>query len=167
MKYIAYLVICLVLIGCLLYVIREPILLAIGNFLIVQDPLQPADVIHVIGGTRLSDRLRHSIIQTGLWKISVLYGWLVCCRFRKCHADRSTQLSIEQGIPADAIRGDSYPVTSTYQEAERLKLWIDQTQTPVHSVIIVSDPHRMPARPMGLQASAWGKCETDYGPCSI
>jgi uncharacterized SAM-binding protein YcdF (DUF218 family) len=142
LKYIVYLVIYLILIGSLLYMIREPVLLAIGNFLIVQDPLQPADVIHVISG--LDHRTNYAIqLYEGGYGEYLFFtgGW--CPEIQGVHAERSTQLSLEQGVPVSVIRSDSYPVTSTYQEAERLKLWIDQSQTAIQSVIIVSDPHHM------------------------
>jgi uncharacterized SAM-binding protein YcdF (DUF218 family) len=142
MKYMVYLILSLVLTASLIYIFHNSILLAIGNFLIVQDRLQPADVIHVISGL---DHRTHYAIQ--LYKqgygtyLFFTGGW--CAEIQGVHADRSTQQSIEQGIPADAIGADAYQVTSTYQEAQRLKLWIDQSHTPIHSVIIVSDPHHM------------------------
>jgi hypothetical protein len=33
-----------------LFAVREPVLLAIGDYLIVRDELRPADVIHVLTG---------------------------------------------------------------------------------------------------------------------
>ncbi len=142
MRNIAYLVIGLVLAGCLIYIFREPILLTIGNFLIIQDSLQPADVIHVISGPDYRTFYAIQLYKQGYGKyLFFTGGW--CAEIQGVHADRGTQLSIEQDIPAGAIASDPYPVTSTYQEAERLKIWIDQTHTIVHSVIIVSDPHHM------------------------
>jgi uncharacterized SAM-binding protein YcdF (DUF218 family) len=142
LKYAAYLAGCLVLVGSLLYMFHTSILLAIGNFLIVQDPLQPADVIHVISGLDHRTYYGIQLFKQGYGKyLFFTGGW--CAEIQGVHADRSTQLSIEQGIPTDAIRADSYQVTSTFQEAERLKLWIDQTHTPVHSIMVVSDPHHM------------------------
>ena len=34
-------------------------------------------------------------------------------------------------------------VTSTYSEVEELKTWIDQSPTPIRSVMVVSDPFHM------------------------
>ena len=39
-----------VLLGMALFLARKPILQIIGDFLVVQDELRPADVIHVISG---------------------------------------------------------------------------------------------------------------------
>jgi uncharacterized SAM-binding protein YcdF (DUF218 family) len=116
--------------------------MALGNFLIVQDRLQTADVIHVISGPDYRTFYGIQLFKQGYGKFLFFTGgW--CAEIQGVHADRGTRLSIEQGVPASAIRADSYQVTSTFQEAERLKLWIDETQTPLHSVIVVSDPHHM------------------------
>ena len=48
-----------VIVGVLLFGAREPILLAVGDFLVIQDRLQPADVIHVISG--LDERTDYAI----------------------------------------------------------------------------------------------------------
>lgn len=142
MKYALYLVLTLVLIASLIYIFHDSILLAVGNFLIVQDPLQPADVIHVVSGLDHRTLYAIQLYKQGYGKnLFFTGGW--CAEIQGVHADRSKQQSLEQGIPAEAIGEDPYQVISTYQEAERLKLWIDQSPTPVHSVIIVSDPHHM------------------------
>jgi uncharacterized SAM-binding protein YcdF (DUF218 family) len=142
MKFPVYLVICLVLIGGLIYIFYNRIFLAIGNFLIIQDLLQPADVIHVISGPDYRTAYGIQLYKQGYGKyLFFTGGW--CAEIQGVHADRSRQQSLEQGVPSSAIGSDAYQVTSTFQEAERLKLWIDQTPIPVHSVIIVSDPHHM------------------------
>ena len=38
------------LLGATLLLIHEPVLLAVGDFLVIQNELQPADVIHIISG---------------------------------------------------------------------------------------------------------------------
>lgn len=142
MKSLAYLAVSLALIGGLIYIFRVPILLAIGDFLIVQDQLQPADVIHVVSGPDYRVDYDLELYKQGYGKyLFFTGGW--CDKIQGVHADRSRQQAVEQGIPESVIVSDSYQVISTYQEAERLKLWIDQTHTPVRSVIIVSDPHHM------------------------
>lgn len=142
MKYFIYAVIGLVLIGGLVYSFRERILLAIGNFLIIQDQLEPVDVIHVISGPDHRTAYGIQLYNEGYAKyLFFTGGW--CAEIQGVHADRSRQQSLEQGIPASAIGSDSYQVTSTYQEVERLKVWIDQSQIPIRSIIVVSDPHHM------------------------
>lgn len=142
MKLLVYLLVCLSLIGFLVLLFREPILLKLGNFLIIQDSLQPADVIHVISGPGYRTNYGIQLYKQGYAKnIFFTGGW--CSEIQGVHADRGRQQAIEQGIPAAAVGTDPYPVISTYQEAERLKLWIEQTHMPVHAIIVVSDPHHM------------------------
>ena len=38
------------LLGAMAFLFREPVMLAIGDYLVIQDDLKPADVIHVIAG---------------------------------------------------------------------------------------------------------------------
>jgi uncharacterized SAM-binding protein YcdF (DUF218 family) len=141
-KFMPYLIISLVLISSLIYFYRESLLLKIGDFLIIQDRLQPADVIHVISGPDYRTYYGLQLYKDGYSKFLFFTGgW--CAEIQGVHADRSRQQAIEQGIPIEEIGSDPYQVTSTYQEAQRLKLWIDQSQTPIHSVIIVSDQHHM------------------------
>jgi uncharacterized SAM-binding protein YcdF (DUF218 family) len=137
------LVVCLIILGSLIYMLHETILLSIGNFLIIQDQPQTADVIHVVSGLDYRTLYAIQLYKQGYGKAFFFTGgW--CAEIQGVHADRSRQLALEQGVPEDAVRSDSYQVTSTYQEAERLKLWMDQTDhAPVHSVIVVSDPHHM------------------------
>jgi uncharacterized SAM-binding protein YcdF (DUF218 family) len=143
MKKIYYLIIIsLVIISFFLYIFRDVLLMAIGNFLIIQDPLQPADVIHVVSGPDHRTYYSIQLFKQGYGKkLFFTGGW--CADIQGIHADRSKDQSMEQGIPEEMIGTDSYQVVSTYQEAERLKLWIDRTHGSVKSVIIVSDPHHM------------------------
>jgi len=47
---LAIIVICVVLLGTISFLSKDRILLAVGDFLVVQDELKPVDVIHVIAG---------------------------------------------------------------------------------------------------------------------
>jgi uncharacterized SAM-binding protein YcdF (DUF218 family) len=125
-----------------LFIAREPILLAIGDFLVVQDKLQPADVIHVIAG--LDDRTDYAIqlYRQGYGKqIFFTGGW--CIYHNYYHGQHGRERALEQGIPPEAIAIDDAQVTSTYSEVVRLKEFITHSQSPVRSVIVVSDPYHM------------------------
>lgn len=131
-----------ILIGVLMFFSREPILLAVGDFLVIRDELQPADVIHVIAGD--DDRTDYAIqlYQKGYGKLIFFTGgW--CSIHNYDHGEHGKELAMEQGVPAQALADDDARVTSTYSEALRLKEWISQSQTPIHSVIVVSDPFHM------------------------
>lgn len=114
----------------------RPLLLAFGGFLIVQDELVPADVIHVVSGPNY--RVDHSIqlYQQG-------YGRLLFYTGRGRQADEHKSRAIRQGVTPEAVVADGSPVTSTYSEAVRLQTFIAQSETPIRSVIVVSDAYHM------------------------
>jgi uncharacterized SAM-binding protein YcdF (DUF218 family) len=142
MKHIVIVAVALVLLGAILFLARKPILLAIGDFLVVQDELHPADVIHVISGP--DDRTDYVIqlYQQGQGgQIFFTGGW---CKFHNYyHGQHGRERALERGISLEAIAIDDSRVTSTYSEAVRLKEFIVEAQAPVQSVIVVSDPHHM------------------------
>jgi uncharacterized SAM-binding protein YcdF (DUF218 family) len=124
------------------FLIREPILMAIGDFLVVQSELHPADVIHVISGP--DDRTDYAIqlYQQGYAR-QIFFTGTWCQRHQVNHAEHGKERAIERGVPTQAIAIDRSPVTSTYSETVKLKEFIAESQTPIHSVIVVSDPHHM------------------------
>ena len=131
-----------VIVGVLLFGAREPILLAVGDFLVIQDTFQPADVIHVIAGP--DDRTDYAIqlYKQGYGKrIFFTGGW--CTFHGYYHGQHGTERATLQGIPQEDLVIDESPVTSTYTEAVLLKEFIARSPTPVRSVIVVSDPHHM------------------------
>ncbi len=50
---------------------------------------------------------------------------------------------MDQGISLEAIGTDDSHVTSTYSEIVRLKKFIDNSNKPIHSILVISDPHHM------------------------
>ncbi len=142
MKIILIITLPLVLLGTTLFLIHERILLAIGDFLVIQDELQPADVIHVISGP--DDRTDYAIqlYQQGYARqIFFTGGW--CVFHNYYHGQHGQQRALEQGVPSEAIAFDDSQVISTYDEALRLKEYIAGSQTPIRSVIVVSDTFHM------------------------
>jgi Uncharacterized conserved protein len=121
---------------------REQWLLLIGDFLIVQDTLQPADVIHIIAGEDYRTDYAIQLYKEGYGKtLFFTGGW--CTKHQYKHGEHAEQRSLAQGVPSSNIAFDESTVTSTYMEAERLKEWISQSSTPIRSVIVVSDPFHM------------------------
>ena len=126
----------------LLFLFREQWLIAIGNFLIVDDKLHPADVIHVIAGDDYRTDYAIQLYKQGYAKtIFFTGGW---CKYHNYyHGSHGQEVSLSQGVPLDAIANDESSVMSTYMEAKRLKEWISKSPTPIRSVIVVSDPFHM------------------------
>jgi uncharacterized SAM-binding protein YcdF (DUF218 family) len=124
-----------------IFLAHDPILLAFGDFLVIQDDLQPADVIHVIAGRDHRTDYAIELYKQDYGKqIFFTGGW---CDTHGYHGERGRRLALEQGVLLESIAIDDTEVNSTYAEAERLKIFVDQSLVPVHSVIVVSDPFHM------------------------
>ena len=128
--------------GIGLWFAYQPILLAIGNFLIVQDDLRPADLIHVIGGPDYRTDYGIQLYREGYG--STLFftgGW--CPLIQGNHAQRGEAIAVRDGVPAQAIAIDGAEVHSTYEEIVRLKEYIEASPVPIRSILVVSDPYHM------------------------
>jgi len=138
MKIIASLAV--VIIALMLF--RAQWLLWVGDFLIVQDTLRPADVIHVIAGEDYRTDYAIQLYKQGFGEhLFFAGGW---CEFHQYnHGEHAEEISLGEGVSFDAIAFDDSKVTSTYMEAERLKAWIESSPDPIRSVIVVSDPFHM------------------------
>jgi uncharacterized SAM-binding protein YcdF (DUF218 family) len=130
------------LIGTALFLFHRPVLQAAGDFLVVQDELHPVDVIHVISGPDYRTDYAIQLYQQGYARqIFFTGGW---CKFHQLyHGQHGRELALAQGVPSEAIAIDESPVTSTYDEVVRLKAHIDESPSPIQSVIVVSDPFHM------------------------
>jgi uncharacterized SAM-binding protein YcdF (DUF218 family) len=131
-----------IVLGATLFLAREPILLATGDLLAVQDELHPADVIHVI--SEPDDRTDNAIQlykQGYARQLSFTGGW---CTFHSYyHGQHGRESALGQGVPFEAVAVHDSRVASTYSEVVKLKEFITQSQAPIHSAIGVSDPHQM------------------------
>lgn len=142
MKHLSVITVTIVVVCAALFLAREPILLAIGDLLVMQDQLQPADVIHVIAGLGYRTDYAIQLYKQGYGKmIFFTGGW--CTFHHLYHGQHGRALALEQGVPPEAIAIDESQVTSTYAEVVQLKEFITQSPTPVRSVIVVSDPYHM------------------------
>ncbi len=141
-SFILMIVLALVVIAAVVWLNKEAILMAVGDFLIVQDKLEPADVIHVISGEEYRTEYGIQLYQQGYGKeLFFTGGW--CQQHQYYHGQHSKELAIELGVPSSAIATDDTEIHSTYEEAERLKAFIIESPMPIRSVIIVSDPYHM------------------------
>ncbi|MBN2046670.1 MAG: YdcF family protein [Anaerolineaceae bacterium] len=144
-KTIRTILFCLVLIILLTLtavLFRRTILIGVGKFLIVEDDLHPADIIHVIAGldhrTNYGIQLYHAGYADQLFLTG---GW--CLEHQDIHAQVAAKQAVEQGVAAEDIIIDDTEIISTYEEAGRLKIYIEQSPTPIESVIVVSDAFHM------------------------
>jgi uncharacterized SAM-binding protein YcdF (DUF218 family) len=141
-KKMAIIIAPVVLLGATLFLIHEPVISAVGDFLVIHEALQPADVIHVIAGPDHRTYFGIRLYQKGYGKqLFFTGGW--CDLYNGYHGQIARQLAVKQGISIERIGVDDSKVTSRYSEAVRLKKFIDQSQVPIRSVIVVSDPYHM------------------------
>jgi len=130
------------LLGAILFLTRESILLAVGDFLVVQDKLQPAEIIHVIAGHDHRNDYAILLYKQGYARqIFFTGGW--CPELKVYHGKHGREMALRQGVPSQAIVTDDSDVTSTYSEVVRLKEFMAKSQVPIGSVIVVSDPFHM------------------------
>jgi uncharacterized SAM-binding protein YcdF (DUF218 family) len=142
MKIFIIIAVFLLLLAVIAFFARETVFQAIGDFLVIQDDLQPADLIHVIAGADHRTDYALELYQQGLGKqLFFTGGW--CNSHKYKHGEHARLLAIEQGVPPDAVAINDDEVTSTYSEAEKLEEFIKENQSPIESVIVVSDPHHM------------------------
>ncbi len=135
-------IVSLVALSISLILFRERILISIGDFLIVQDTLEPANVIHVIAGEDYRTDYAFQLYRQGNGKtIFFTGGW--CNIHLYGHGAHAREKALAQGLPLDVIVSNDSEVMSTYMEAERLKEWIASNSSPVQSIIVVSDPFHM------------------------
>jgi uncharacterized SAM-binding protein YcdF (DUF218 family) len=123
-----------ILLLAVLFLIHNPVLLGIGDFLIVEDKLKQADVIHILGGG--FDRLDY-----GLQLYEQDYGQRI---FITGGDDAIIYRAYALANGADAEH--TLPVeswaTNTYQEALELKQFLDR-EASIRSAIVVSSPYHM------------------------
>ena len=141
-KKVGLVVVAIGLIGLTLFLARETILVKVGDILVVQDPIQVVDVIHVIAGPDEYTDYAARLVQEGYGKkIFFTGGW---CRLHKYnHGVRGKQMAVAKGILLQSIVTDDSPVISTYAEVMRLKDFMGRSEEPIQSVAVVSDPYHM------------------------
>jgi uncharacterized SAM-binding protein YcdF (DUF218 family) len=118
----------------LLVLATEPILLAIGDFLVVkEDNLQPADMIHVLRGSPERVDYAVQLYQEG-------YGRKLF--ISDCSHSTRQQQAIAKGARPEDLAPDHSWSTNTYEEALELKEFLEDNAS-IQSVIIVSSPYHM------------------------
>jgi uncharacterized SAM-binding protein YcdF (DUF218 family) len=134
------------LIGALLatgILAREPILLSVGHFLIVKDNLQPADLIHVLGGD--VDRIDYGITlykQGYGQRILFTGGKIEIPLVKTTYARLAQEYALSQGVRSEDLIQHESRATSTYEEAQELKEFL-HGEASIRSVIIVSSPYHL------------------------
>lgn len=127
----------------LLILARVPILLGIGRFLIIQDELRSADLIHVLGGE--VDRIDYAVqlYKAGVGrKLFFTGGRIEIPLVDTTYSRLAQQYAIAKGVRSEDVLPHESRATSTYEEALELKAFLE-SGVQVKSVIIVSSPYHM------------------------
>ncbi len=105
----------------ILYLARRPILRYAGDFLVVEDPLQPSDALVVLGGDNAyADRAaRAAELYRGRWAARVVASG-PALRPHLSEADLTHKDLAARGVPADALVRFAHTAQSTREEAQAL-----------------------------------------------
>jgi uncharacterized SAM-binding protein YcdF (DUF218 family) len=127
----------LAILGLFLY---RPILLAIGNFLVVNAPPQKADGIKVLGGNPERYIYGVELYRAGfgprlLLSLNKEYNPLL----RRTNAEIVKEFTLAEGIPRSKVSISS--TTSTYEEANTTKRLAEEEE--INSLLLVSSPFHM------------------------
>lgn len=126
----------------LIWLNRESILLAIGDFLVVQDTPHPVDLIHVLGGNQRRGEYAADLYRQGYAPHLFFSGETPAAGqpFQPEYMSQSQALA--RGVDPQAVIPFPSTAGSTYEEAIELKQLL--TENPaIQSVMIISDPYHM------------------------
>jgi uncharacterized SAM-binding protein YcdF (DUF218 family) len=119
---------------------RDLWLSSIGRYLIVGDPLEPADALVPLAGERLRVFYAADLFQKGYARWFVITDmWLDRPKPAVSYTDSVSAQAIERGVPTDRILVAPGQAASTYREALNLR-WLAEQQD-WHSLIVVTSPY--------------------------
>jgi uncharacterized SAM-binding protein YcdF (DUF218 family) len=121
-------------------VICFPLLNLIGDYLIVTDSLEKADLITASSGPEYRILYAVDLYKKGLGKKLFFTGGY-SDKNQRYEAAWSKYLATSNGVPEEAIQTDDTTVVSTYQEAVALKQFIDAHPDDYKIVTVVTDPY--------------------------
>ncbi len=165
------LLLALLALGFVIYLVRHPILRAMGNYWVVEEQLEPADAIILLGGDSFAaDRAARA---------AELYraGWAprVVASGRKLRpyaglAELMQRDLVERGVPADAVVRFPHLADSTKEEAQALRPFV--MEHGWHRILVVtSNYHTRRARyilrhvmPESVRVRVAGARDSEYDP---
>jgi uncharacterized SAM-binding protein YcdF (DUF218 family) len=133
---------CAALLICSAAFLHSPILFSVGDYMIVQDDIKAADVIHVIAGDDHRVDYAIQLYLQGYGKHLFFTGDR-CGQKKMVHAEYNLYRAMAKGVPALNITIDGGHINSTYSEIVKLNHFITSSSGFIQSVIIVSDQFHM------------------------
>lgn len=162
MKRSTAVLIAVALLAVLSVVVYRPVLNAMGRFLIVSDPLGPADVIVVLSGSRRGERVRQAaeLYHRGLAPLVLLSGGEETEGISIPELQRRQALA--QGIPASALLFEKAS-TSTGEQSRNLRQILERRDVR-RAVIVTSSFHTRRTRLLFRKAFAGSPVEVRVYP---
>jgi uncharacterized SAM-binding protein YcdF (DUF218 family) len=120
-----------VLIVCLLWLAREPLMIWLAQAWIVNDPLQKSDAIVVLGGgvnrrPFEAARLYRAGYAPRILIMQVKIESAERMGVARSETDVIREILLQKGIPATAIEVIGHQVSSTYEESLALRDWVQK-----------------------------------------
>lgn len=143
---------------------REPILLGIGNFLIIHDDFQPADLIHVLGGD--VERIDYGIeLYKKGWGRKILFtgGRVELPLVNATYSQLAKAYAETKGVPANGILQDESTATSTFEEVLELQE-ILKNDPSLQGLLIVSSPYHLRRARWIFNKALHGRVQLQFAP---
>lgn len=135
-------------IGCLVLVVWELVAVVGARFLIVRSPLTHADAIVVLSGSAAHverSQWAAQLYRNGLAPKIILTndnrmgGWSEPLQRNPFYFERSRDQLLKAGVPLEAIEIRLEPVSSTYEEAQLIR--VVQRAEGLKSMVLVTSPY--------------------------
>ena len=119
----------------------KPLLEWIGDSLIVSDAVEKADLITAVSGPEYRIVYAAELYKKGL-AATLFFTGGYSEENQRYEANWSEYLATITGVPQEAIAIDDTTIVSTYEEAERLKAYIEaHPEKNIKNIIVVTDPY--------------------------
>lgn len=112
----------------------------IGDYLVVEDDLQKADLITAVSGPEYRILYAAELYTRGLGRTLFFTGGF-SEENNRVEASWSKVVATTNGVPPEAIVIDETAVISTYEEAVLVKAYLDAHPDSISSVTVVTDPY--------------------------
>lgn len=112
----------------------------IGDYLIIQDKPKKVDMIVTSSGADYRTDYAIELYKQGFASKLFFTGGF-SDKNQRIEAEWSRRLALDAGAPEDAVIIDTSEVVSTYQEALRLRSYLDLHPGTISTIMIVTDPY--------------------------
>lgn len=125
----------------LLIIAGKPLLQWMGDSLIVSDSVEKADLITAVSGPEYRIVYAAELYKKGL-AATLFFTGGYSSENQRYEANWSEYVATITGVPQEAIAIDNTTNVSTYEEAERLKAYIEaHPEKNIKNIIVVTDPY--------------------------